>query len=84
MTVEEPRPPGVGGGQAKLPGMCRREDRDIKREKTENFWMGDFALREGGREEVVKQEEFPCTGRSLTGRLKGEPWNLRKTGKAET
>ena len=30
----------------------RREDRDIKREKTENFWMGACALRQGRHPET--------------------------------
>ena len=57
----------------------RREDGDITKEKTENFWTGACAW---GREGVLEQEKCPCTGSSLSGRSKGELWSLRKPGQS--
>ena len=57
-------------------------DGDIKREKTEYFWTGVCAPREGGSPKTGHASH--ALGNSLTGRSKGKLWNLRKLDKAKT
>ena len=57
----------------------RREDRDIKREKTENFWMGACALRQG---KASWNKRHSCAqGSFLAGGPNGELWSLGKLGR---
>ena len=54
---------------------------DIKREKTENFWMGACAR---GREGILKQKEFLCAGNLPHRQAQGGDAESGKTGKART
>lgn len=61
--------------------MSRRVDGDIKREKTEYFWTGVCAPREGGS---PKQDMLPMHWKLPHRQVEGEAGNLRKPGKAKT
>ena len=75
------RTPGLQGDKLSSLKWGRREEGDIKRAKTENFWAGACAPKEGGSPE---NRSSRAQGNSLTGGLKGEPQSLGKPGKAET
>ena len=51
---------------------------DIKREKTENFWMGACAR---GREGILKQKEFLCAGNLPHRQAQGGDAESGKTAK---